>query len=89
MPPPFAISISLLGVHGAILGIGDDLAEQYPLDRHSFKLPIQIIPAFGDDVYYRSALSPAVDALWNAVGFPTAEDFLANYNAEGEWAPNG
>jgi len=41
VPPPFGVSISLIGVEGAILGIGNnDWAEdQYPIDRERHEHP--------------------------------------------------
>ncbi|MER8552749.1 ATP-binding protein [Mesorhizobium sp. M1217] len=87
VPPPFGISISLIEVANAFLGIGNfwDEENQQPIDRPNLVLPMQIIADFGDDASYRSAVTPALDALWNAVGLPSAAPFVANFNERGEW----
>ncbi|WP_313197426.1 ATP-binding protein [Rhizobium sp.] len=88
VPPPYAISISVLDVQGAYLGIGNglgDFDDQRAIDRPNLGLPIQIITDNGSAADYRNALTPALDSLFNAVGIESAEEFLQNYNAEGVW----
>ncbi|MBO6755994.1 MAG: ATP-binding protein [Roseibium sp.] len=83
VPPPFGVSVSLVGAHDAILGLGEQawaLENQYPIDRRILNLPIQIIPDFAEDAVYRRALIPAIHALWNAVGLASADEFLADFN---------
>jgi len=86
VPPPFAVSIALIDVAGAVLGIDQWPEDQHPIDRPTLILPTQVIADYGSDASYRSAITPAIDALWNAVGFPSAADFLANFNEAGAWA---
>lgn len=86
VPPPFAVSISLIGVERAVLRVSDLEFERFPIDRHVLQLPLQTISSFGNDRSYREALAPAIDALWNAAGLASAREFLANYNEAGQWA---
>ena len=85
--PPFGVSISLIDVEGAILRTGAPFeAEfQHAIDRQTLVLPMQNISDFGSDAEYLAALSPAFDALWNAVGLPSAQEFLANFDVNGAW----
>lgn len=85
--PPFALMISLQEVRGVFLGLRDDplLEGQRPIDRSDLELPIQQIDAFGDNESYREAIRPAMDALFNSVGFASADPYLINFDAEGRW----
>ena len=86
--PPFAVMLSLLDVRGARLGMGErSFAFDEPgrIDRNDLELPIQQIEAFSDNQSYKDAIAPAFDALWNAVGFADAQQFLANFDAQGKW----
>ncbi len=87
VPPPFGVSISLIEVRGARLGVGNfwDAEDQHPIDRPQLVLPMQIVADFGDDAFYRNAITPALDALWNAVGLPSSRNFLANFDDQGRW----
>ena len=48
VPPPFGLSISLIEVENAVLGIGDVWGEedQHPIDRPNLILPMQIVADF-------------------------------------------
>lgn len=85
VPPPYGVSIALIDVADAILGLGQmwDDDDQDRINRPTLILPLQIIPDYGSDASYRDAITPALDALWNAVGLPSAANFLANYNENG------
>jgi hypothetical protein len=86
--PPFAVSIAVLGVQGAYLGIANDIwgiDDQQVIDRPNLTLPTQIIADVGTDADYRQALTPALNSLFNAVGIASAEGFLQNFNANGTW----
>jgi len=86
--PPFAISIAVLGVQGSFLGISNNLwqyDDQRRIDRPNLILPAQVIADAGTDAEYRQALKPAVNALFNAVGIASAEDFLQNFGENGAW----
>lgn len=86
VPPPYGVSISLIDVFGAILGIDHLMMDfQNKIDRPNLVLPMQVIPDYGSDASYRDAITPALDALWNAVGLPSVRHFLANFNDRGEW----
>jgi len=86
--PPFAVSIAVLGVQGAYLGIGHDfwsLEDQEVINRPNLTLPTQVIADIGTDADYRQALTPALNSLFNAVGIASAEEFLQNFNTNGTW----
>ena len=85
--PPFAVSIALHGVQGSTLGIRADFwdEDQRSIDRPTLILPTQVIADAGTDAEYRQALTPAMNALFNAVGIASAEDFLRNFAANGTW----
>lgn len=88
MSPPFAVSIAVLGVQGAYLGIANDIwgiDDQQVIDRPNLTLPTQIIADVGTDADYRQALTPALNSLFNAVGIASAEGFLQNFSANGTW----
>lgn len=87
VPPPFGISLTLMDVMGSFVGINDvwGYDDQHTIDWPILALPMQVIPDFGSDSSYRTAIKPAIDALWNAVGLPSAAAFLANYNEDGAW----
>ncbi len=89
VPPPFGVSISLIDVQGSVLGIGNrawGYEAQNAIDRPILTLPTQTISDFGNDASYRGSITPALDALFNAVGLPSAEEFLVNYDENGVWA---
>ncbi|MEH7909168.1 ATP-binding protein [Rhizobium laguerreae] len=86
--PPFAVSVAVLGVQGAYLGIANNIwgiDDQQVIDRPNLTLPTQIIADLGTDADYLQALTPALNSLFNAVGIASAEDFLQNFNANGTW----
>ncbi|MBB3540797.1 ATP-binding protein [Rhizobium sp. BK399] len=87
--PPFIVSLSLIGVEGVYLGVANQglhsIDEQHPIDRANLVLPMQVISDFGSDASYRAAITPALDALFNAVGLASSEIFLANYDENGIW----
>jgi hypothetical protein len=81
--PPIIAMISLLGVKGAILGVGqaDDDDDHVILTRDTLELPEIVIDDWGSPAEYQKALQPAFDALWNAAGFARC----MNFDAEGRW----
>lgn len=86
VPPPFAVSLSVIGVQGSYLGISNnpfEFEEQHPIDRPTLTLPIQVVSDFGTDSFYRAAIAPAIDALFNSVGLASAAGFLARYDNAG------
>lgn len=86
VPPPFGLSISVVGVEGCHLGISAwGLEHQRPIDRPTLILPMQVIDDFGPDASYRASIAPAINALFNAAGIASAANFLANYDEAGSW----
>lgn len=86
--PPYAVSLTVTGVRGSYLGVHNNpwgFEGQSRIDRDTLFLPVQVIHDLGSDAHYRAALTPAVDALFNAGGFESAAAFLANYNEAGVW----
>jgi hypothetical protein len=84
VPPPFAISLSLIGCESAcyqtrVFEWADE--RPAPLHRSVVTLPVGQINSYGDHAVIDAGLRPAFDALWNAAGFPHAQWF----NAAGEW----
>lgn len=80
--PPLFIMLTLLGVHGYIMGV--DRAkfwsiENNPIDRDALILPEIMIETF--DVDATQVLRPAFDAIWNAAGWPRS----MNYDEDGKW----
>ncbi|MGK9287019.1 AlbA family DNA-binding domain-containing protein [Sinorhizobium meliloti] len=88
VPPPFGVSISLIEVEGSFLGANNNalgFEDQNAIDRPTLILPMQTISDFGSDASYRAAITPALHALFNAVGLANGEEFLANFNQDGAW----
>lgn len=69
--PPFFISVSFLGVDGAVVQFDPYRwsTDAQPLVG-DLCLPIAVISDLGPDATYAAALKPALDALWNAGGMP-------------------
>jgi hypothetical protein len=80
VPPPLVLMISLLGVNGFTLGTNGETLRlhDHPIDRDALLLPEVLV----DDPKANAAaiLRPALDALWNAGGWPGSQ----NYTATGE-----
>lgn len=83
IPAPFAVLLTLTGVEGAVLGlVGQYLEEMEPIPYDELRLPEISIQEFGTVADYQSAMRPAFDALWNAIGFPQC----TLYDDNGLWA---
>ena len=86
VPPPIVFMLTLQGIRGARLGIGDrEWDPPPPIDRDSLQLPEVIIEHFGTSIDYQQAVRPAFDALWNAGGFTRSRHF----DASGKWIGAG
>ena len=72
IPAPFAVLLTLTGVEGAVLGLGGRyyLEDTEPIPCDELRLPEISIQEFGTVADYQTAMRPAFDALWNAIGFP-------------------
>jgi hypothetical protein len=75
--PPIVLMITLEGAEGAKYAVyrntfGD---PQPPIDRAVLSLPECVVNDYGADVDYHRAARPAFDALWNAVGYSSAQFF--------------
>ncbi len=85
VPPPVVLMITLQGVRGARLGLGEDSIETpQAIDRAVLELPEIIIERYGTDLEYQQAVRPAFDALWNTAGFPRSLYF----DESGRWDPD-
>ncbi len=73
--PPFSVLITLEGVRHARYLVHQHGSGTAPIDRDILYLPDCLVDCFGEAVSYHSAMRPAFDALWNAVGYPAAEFF--------------
>ena len=72
VPPPVVLMITLQGVRGARLGVGERWTtfEDRPIiDRAVLELPEILIESYGPSVDYQRAARPAFDALWNTGGY--------------------
>lgn len=86
--PPIAILISLIGVKGTIMKVGEAWSR-YPyshleqrLDRDELLLPECVIENF--DANLAASLRPAFDTLWNAYSWHKC----VSYTDEGEYKPS-
>jgi Schlafen, AlbA_2 len=78
--PPLVLATSYLGVRGFEMAVNQRYFESgMPIDRDDLLIPETLIESLDSnaDVLMR----PQLDALWNAVGFPSS----TNYDDEGRW----
>ncbi len=86
VPPPLILMVSLEGVGGARYAVQNDVFRDNPvlsLDR--MLLPECVLESYGDVASHHSAIRPAFDALWNAIGYSGSRHF----NEEGVWIGDG
>jgi hypothetical protein len=81
VPPPAVVTLSMLGVRGARMAVGEAwwYGDPLPIDRDDLLLPDVMIEDYG--VNLPTILRPIFDAVWNAAGF--ARSF--NYDEDGNW----
>jgi hypothetical protein len=87
VPPPIILMITLQGVRGARLGVGQQWStyEEAPMiDRAVLELPEIIIEGYGTPLDYQRAARPAFDALWNTGGYVHSKHF----DETGAWKPD-
>jgi len=75
---PLVVMLTLEGIEGAYLVVSDrpfDLDGIYAIDRPVLYLPEITIEEYGSITTYQSAMRPAFDALWNAIGFVASRYF--------------
>jgi hypothetical protein len=81
--PPLVVMLSILGVSGYVMDVGDRWYEQRVrsqlIDRDDLLLPEALVESFEEDLAY--IMKPIFDAVWNAAGWPHS----MNYNEEGQW----
>ena len=84
IPAPFVVLLTLTGVEGAVLGLDDRylLEDAEPIPCDELRLPEISIQEFGTVADCQTAMRPAFDALWNAIGFPQC----TLYDDNGLWA---
>lgn len=78
LPPPYFVSLTLLGVKGRVLAVSEGGRGQ-PLDREVIVLPDVI--ADRPDADAAVLLQPILDGVWQASGFEGS----ANYSGDGEY----
>jgi hypothetical protein len=86
VPPPIVLMITLQGVRGARLGVGQrwtSYEDQPMIDRAVLELPEIIIESYGTPLDYQRAARPAFDALWNTGGYVQSKHF----DETGAWDP--
>lgn len=81
--PPLIVMLTLEGVAGVAYAIRHGIFDDPDpvLDRPVIKLPECVINEYGDALSYHRAVRPALDALWNAIGYPSSRYF----NDAGLW----
>jgi hypothetical protein len=81
--PPLVVMLTLEGVEGAIYAVQSNLFDDPmpTLDRPIMRLPECVINEYGPTASYHSAVRPAFDALWNAIGYAGSKFF----DAQGLW----
>jgi hypothetical protein len=83
VPPPIVLMITLQGVRGARLGVGENhMDDMPPITMDVLELPEIIIEQYGSEESYQRAARPAFDALWNAGGYSQSSHF----DSTGKWA---
>lgn len=85
VPTPIVAMLSLQGIHGARLGVGNiyTVEDRSPINRTALELPEIMIEQYGTFQDYQRAVRPAFDALWNAGGFERSTFF----DEAGLWHP--
>ena len=83
--PPIFVLISLTGVKGVILASKNTFDfPQHTFDRDTILTSEILLENYPQDKDHLSTLlKPALDAMWNAAGFPGSP----NFNKEGLWRP--
>jgi hypothetical protein len=80
--PPIAFMLSLLGVHGVKFATRAERewgGEPRRFDRNEVPIPNIVIE---DEVPAEVVLRPALDMMWQSVGFPGS----MNYDEQGKWS---
>jgi hypothetical protein len=75
--------LSLMGVTGYWMGVSNQYMsyQRVTIDRDLLILPDILVEDYSTDA--SAALRPALDALWQAAGFPRS----LNYDRDGKWTP--
>jgi len=88
VPTPIVLMITLQGVRGVRLGVGDrayTTTQEIPIiDRSVLELPEIMIESYGTAVDYQRVARPAFDALWNVGGYLQSKHF----DDSGAWNPS-
>jgi hypothetical protein len=84
VPTPLVVMLTLEVPHGSVLGVDGRSVIVYrpwPIRHERLELPEIVIDDYGRELNYRQQMRPALDALWNAGGFPN----YRHSNADGTW----
>lgn len=86
VPAPVIVLLTLEGVEGAAYAVASGLfAEpEPPFEEDIVYLPECLVNEYGNADSYQRALRPAIDALWNAAGYSSAQ----TYDGDGRWIGN-
>lgn len=81
--PPLFVMLSILGVSGYVMNVGDrwyvQRVRSQPIDRDDLLLPESIVESYESEP--ADIMQPIFDAVWNAAGWPRS----MNYDEEGQW----
>jgi hypothetical protein len=75
--PPLVLMLTLEGVRGARYFVSNDIFddEHVAIDRDVLHLPECVLVEYGPQSTTHTAIRPAFDSLWNAVGFAGSRFF--------------
>ena len=82
VPPPLVVLLTLEGIGGVEYFVSrDNFDSNPPLPENTLKLPECVLQDFGSDAEHQEIVRPALDTLWNSIGYSRDQFF----NAAGHW----
>jgi Putative DNA-binding domain len=83
IPPPLVVLLTLEAVKGVRYRVKQNIYDipEPIIEQDLIFLPECLINEYGPDSDYHREIKPAIDALWNAAGFPSAN----TYSRDGVW----
>ncbi|MBS3850490.1 ATP-binding protein [Devosia sp. BSSL-BM10] len=85
---PVVLMLTLMDMHGAYLGVSENqffYDDPVQFDRAVLPLPPVEISDFSNYAAYSSALKPAFETVWHAVGLADAGTYLDKFGPDGRW----